>query len=32
MHEEWRDDEKPVDALFRLYKRVRKAAILDEDD
>lgn len=32
MHEEWRDDEKPVDALFRLYKRVRMEAILDEDD
>lgn len=32
MHEEWGDDETPLNALFRLYKRVRMATILDADD
>lgn len=32
MHEEWGDNETPLNALFRLYKRVRMAAILDADD
>lgn len=32
MHEEWSDEETPLDALFRLYKRARKAAIVDEDN
>lgn len=32
MRETWNADEQPIHALFRLYKRARKAAILDEDD
>ena len=26
MHEEWGENECPLDALFRLYERARKAA------
>ena len=26
MHEEWSENECPLDALFRLYERARKAA------